>query len=82
MHVFTSLFLDRLLQLPKVWMVLEMSVRVRETSGSLKRERSDTLTHGELMRRETRPENGDRHAAIEICQKKCEDEYYVVILKY
>jgi len=27
-------FLDRLPQLPSVWMVLEMSVSVRETSGS------------------------------------------------
>lgn len=42
-HVFTSLFLDRLLQLPKVWMVLEMSVRVRETSGSLKGENGNRL---------------------------------------
>lgn len=54
MHVLTSLFLDKLLQLPKVWMVLEMSVSVRETSGSFKRENSDTLTHGKCRRRETR----------------------------
>lgn len=60
-HVFTSLVLDRLLQLPKVCMVLDRSVRVRKTSGSLKRENSNALTHGGTH------QTGDRHAARGIC---------------